>query len=290
MEIRFADARPEDADVLGFIVTKSSWENFSFPLENPEAAREIAKVARFEGASGQSFLYFAQEGGRTVRICLLAVADGESGDYLKAGGELIAKVQTSGAKTIALHAENLTPKAAAEAAYGATLRNWRIDKYRTKLAETSKPSVTGLTVVGAQDGTEAIWSAHSAIAEGVALTKELVSEPANIIYPESFVERCLHLAELGVEIDILDDKEMAKLGMGALFGRGAGFGEACADVGPEMGWHWRRSGKTVGLCRQRRDLRYRRYLDQACGGHGRYEMGHGWCRGRCGRDEGARRS
>ena len=50
------------------------------------------------------------------------------------------------------------------------------------------------------------------------MTKELVTEPANIIYPESFVERCKHLAELGVEISVLDDKDMAALGMGALLG------------------------------------------------------------------------
>ncbi len=218
MEIRFAGARPEDADVLGFIVTKSSWENFVFPLEDSNAAHEIAKVARFEGASGQSFLYFAQEGGRTIRICLMAVADGDGGDYLKAGGEIIAKVQTSGAKTIVLHAENLSAKAAAEAAYGATLRNWRIDKYRTKLAETSKPSVTGFTVVGAPTEAESLWASYAAISSGVALTKELVSEPANVIYPESFVERCQHLTELGIEVTVLDDKDMAKLGMGALLG------------------------------------------------------------------------
>jgi leucyl aminopeptidase len=218
MEISFASERPADADVLGFIVTKSGWENFVFPLENPDAVRAVAKVARFEGGAGQSFLYFAQEGGKTVRLCLLAVADGEAGDYQKAGGELIAKVQTSGAKTIALHAANLTPQAAAEVAYGATLRNWRIDKYRTKLAETAKPSVTSLVVVGAGEGAIASWETHHAIANGVALTKELVAEPANIIYPESFVERCQHLAELGVEITVLDDKEMAKLGMGALLG------------------------------------------------------------------------
>jgi leucyl aminopeptidase len=218
MEIRFAGQRPADADVLGFIVTKSSWENFAFPLDNPEAARETARVARFEGAAGQSFLYFAQEGGRTVRICLLAVADGDAGDYQKAGGELISKVQTSGAKSIALHAENLSAKAAAETAYGATLRNWRIDKYRTKLAETSKPTVTSLTVVGAPAEAEGLWPSYAAIADGVALTKELVSEPANIIYPESFVERCQHLKDLGVEITVLDEKEMAKLGMGSLLG------------------------------------------------------------------------
>jgi leucyl aminopeptidase len=218
MEIRFAGQRPADADVLCFIVTKNSWNDFIFPLDNPAAARDTAKIARFEGSAGQSFLYFAQEGGRTVRICLLAVADSETADYQKAGGELIAKVQTSGAKTIALHAENLSAKAAAEVAYGAVLRNWRIDKYRTKLAETAKPSVTGMTVVGAPAEAEALWPSYAAIADGVALTKELVSEPANIIYPESFVERCQHLSALGVEITVLDDKEMAKLGMGSLLG------------------------------------------------------------------------
>jgi leucyl aminopeptidase len=217
MEISFASQRPADADVLCFIVTKSGWADFAFPLDNPEAARETAKVARFEGGVGQSFLYFAQEGGRTVRICLFSVAD-EDGDYQKAGGELIAKVQTSGAKTIALHAENLTAKAAAEAAYGAQLRDWRIDKYRTKLAETSKPTVASLTVVGAPAEAATSWPAYAAIADGLALTKELVSEPANIIYPESFVERCQHLADLGIEITVLDDKQMEKLGMGALLG------------------------------------------------------------------------
>jgi leucyl aminopeptidase len=218
MEIRFASQRPTDADVLGFIVTKNSWEDFAFPLENPHALRAVAKVARFEAGAGQSFLYFAEEGGKTIRICLLAVADGDDGDYQKAGGELISRVQTSGAKSIALHAENLTAKAAAEAAYGAVQRNWRIDKYRTKLAETSKPSVTELTVVGAPAESEAQWASYAAIADGIALTKELVSEPANIIYPESFVERCQHLKDLGVEITVLDDKDMAKLGMGALLG------------------------------------------------------------------------
>jgi leucyl aminopeptidase len=62
------------------------------------------------------------------------------------------------------------------------------------------------------------WTNYHAVAEGVALTKELVTEPANIIYPESFVARCQHLKELGVEISVLDDKDMATLGMGALLG------------------------------------------------------------------------
>ncbi|MFM2237527.1 MAG: hypothetical protein RL209_1561 [Pseudomonadota bacterium] len=218
MKINFTDARPQDADVLAFIVTKTTFADFAFPLDNSDIVHATAKLARFEGAAGQSFLLINEDGGKLVRIILVGVADGEAGDYQKAGGEIVAKVQTSGAKHIAIHGANLSAKAAAETAYGATLRNWRMDKYRTKLAETAKPTVETLTVVSAPADASALWPSYHAIAEGVALTKELVTEPANIIYPESFVERCKHLAELGVEISVLDDRDMAALGMGALLG------------------------------------------------------------------------
>jgi leucyl aminopeptidase len=218
MKIEFSAERPADADVLAFILTKSSFEGFVFPLEAHEMVVETAKLARFDGSAGQSFLLIAKEGEKLVRVVLLGVADGDTADFQKSGGEIIAKVQISGAKHVAVHAANLAGTAGAEAAYGALMRNWRIDKYRTKLAETSKPTVETFTVVGASSEAEAAWPRFAAIADGVALTRELVSEPANIIYPESFVERCQHLADLGIEITILDDKEMEKLGMGALLG------------------------------------------------------------------------
>jgi len=57
------------------------------------------------------------------------------------------------------------------------------------------------------------------VAEGVEFTRELVTEPANVIYPESFVARCLaRLEGSGVEIVVLDKAEMTALGMGALLG------------------------------------------------------------------------
>jgi leucyl aminopeptidase len=52
----------------------------------------------------------------------------------------------------------------------------------------------------------------------VKLTRELVTEPPNVIYPESFVERCRHLADLGIGLEVLDGAAMKKLGMGALLG------------------------------------------------------------------------
>ena len=63
------------------------------------------------------------------------------------------------------------------------------------------------------------WAVEAALAEGVEFTRELVTEPANVIYPATFVERAhQRLDGTGVRIRVLDRDEMAALGMGALLG------------------------------------------------------------------------
>ncbi len=106
---------------------------------------------------------------------------------------------------------------------GARLRAWRWDTYRTKLRDEQKPTLKSIVVLGAPEGSEAAWEDAQAVATGVEFTRELVAEPANIIYPESFVERCQkRFAGTGVELVVLGDEEMAALGMGALLGVGLG--------------------------------------------------------------------
>ncbi len=223
MKIEFVAHAPEAVDVVAFIVTKASFADYKYQVDSPAQLLETAKLARFDGSTGQSFLLIAPVSGKMTRIILAGVAEkADANELQKAGGEILAKVQTCGAKNIAIYADNLEGVNAAEAAYGALLRNWRIDKYRTKLAENAKPTVATIFVVSAPEAASAAWPRYAAIAAGVELTKELVSEPANVIYPESFVERCQHLAELGVEITVLDDAQMAALGMGALLGVGQG--------------------------------------------------------------------
>ena len=84
------------------------------------------------------------------------------------------------------------------------------------MAEKAKPTLETVTIVSSDAG--AAWDRWAAVAAGVALTRELVSEPANILYPESFVERCRHLADLGIKISVLDRAAMEELGMGSLLG------------------------------------------------------------------------
>jgi leucyl aminopeptidase len=56
----------------------------------------------------------------------------------------------------------------------------------------------------------------------VFFTRDLVSEPPNILHPEEFAKRARKLEELGVDVEILGEKEMTKLGMHTLLGVGQG--------------------------------------------------------------------
>jgi leucyl aminopeptidase len=185
--------------------------------------RAAAAASRFEGEAGGVFEAFvAGAGGAARRIVLAGVGQGSAEDLEKAGAALAAKYQSAGVPTltVALGALAIAPSAQAVArlASGLVLRNWRQDAYRTKLPEKQKRSLAEAVLVGATDGSEAAWAQHQAIAQGVNFTRELVTEPANILYPESFVARCEALREHGVQIDVLGRAEMEAAGMGALLG------------------------------------------------------------------------
>jgi len=219
MNVRFADRRPEGPHALAIPLTAGKVDAARLAgLSGDDAAlvARAAAAARFEGEAGGLADLYAGDG----RVLLAGLGEGDSDKaYEKAGGALVAKVQTSEKMLVVDFSGHATSGAhAAALAFGAVMRNWRYDVYRTRLKATQKPSLEEIVIVGAGEGAEAAWASAKALADGVAFTKELVTEPANIIYPESFVERCRKLAELGVEITVLDDHQMAELGMGALLG------------------------------------------------------------------------
>jgi leucyl aminopeptidase len=145
------------------------------------------------------------------------------------GGLVISQLLASGdaTVTIALDEFDGAPMAlgdlAAQIGLGAKLRSYRFDRYRTKEKPEDKPSLKKL-VIACDDHAAAkkAFARHEAIADGVFLTRDLASEPANVIYPESLADRARDLSKIGVEVEVLNEKQMAKLGMGALLGVGQG--------------------------------------------------------------------
>ena len=216
------DASADAYAVIAYPVAKDELASLNLSLESGKVVIDGAKAARFEGGAGEVFDIFVSEGGKTLRVALVGTGGQSRTDLERAGGQLVAKYQRSGVVSLAvdmgLGALGGNREGASQFLFGATLRSWAHDHYRTKLPAKQKVSLGEIGVVNGPAGLGAVWTDQAAIAEGVAFTRDLVTEPANVIYPESFVERCRHLESLGVEITVLGQEEMAKLGMGALLG------------------------------------------------------------------------
>jgi leucyl aminopeptidase len=110
------------------------------------------------------------------------------------------------------------------AGLGALLRSYRFDKYRTVQKPGQAPKLTELTIATLHpNAARSGFTRAKAVADAVFFARDLVSEPANILYPESFAERIRErLVPLGVTVEILGEAKLAKLGMGALLGVGQG--------------------------------------------------------------------
>ncbi len=114
-------------------------------------------------------------------------------------------------------------KAAAHLAFGASLRSYRFDKYRTKEKPEDKPKLKSVSVITASgDKAKAAFAPLHALAESVAFARNLVTEPGNILHPESYAAECKKLSAVGLKVEVLGEAQMKKLGMGSLLGVGQG--------------------------------------------------------------------
>lgn len=224
MKILFSQTIPTDARLVARIANKGT-----MPAGLETSLVEGARTARFKGNAGQSFDGFVERGEMVVRVAIAGAGEPGSADRRtnleKAGAALTAKFLTSGETSMVLDLSDsaLGAQDAASVLLGLRLRGWRHDEYRTKLKEEQKITLKTVTVVGAPEGIDAAWADASAVATGVEFTRHLVAEPANKLFPVSFVEKCRKMFEgTGAELIVLDDTQMGALGMGSLLGVGLG--------------------------------------------------------------------
>jgi leucyl aminopeptidase len=189
------------------------------------------KAANFTGKKGKLIEVVAPANLAASRLLVAGLGEASKADartFEDLGGEAAARVQTldaelaadfSGIADLAVDTE----VAAAHFAHGADLRNWRFDTYRTKLKDEQKGKLTTITLIGAPEATKALSDRLAQVAAGVHFAKELITEPGNVIYPQSFVERVRARAEpLGIKVTVLDETELAALGAGSMLGVGQG--------------------------------------------------------------------
>jgi leucyl aminopeptidase len=176
-------------------------------------------ASEFKGKKGQSATILAPGAGlsRVVAVGLGKLADLTPHLAEEAGGTAAAALRRDPAASVAT--SGLSPELAAAVAMGAALRSYRFDRYRTTEKAEEKPKLARLTMLSdAPPRAKAAWAPLQAVAEGVFLSRDLVSEPANVLTPAEMAERCKALSKLGLKIEVLGPKDMSKLGFGALMG------------------------------------------------------------------------
>jgi leucyl aminopeptidase len=205
----------------------------------PQIGRAAA-AAKFKGKSGSSLEILAPAGVPASRLLLMGVGvgaaeEGESKaekpakfeDYLSLGGQTAGKLGQGAAAVVFFDLPEAPAEpaaAAAQFALGGWLRAYKFDHYKTKKkddAEKDGPVEVRIGVADA-DSARAAVAESAQTAEAVVLARTLVNEPANVLSPAEFARRASELMKVGVEVEILDEKAMAELGMRALLGVGQG--------------------------------------------------------------------
>ncbi len=227
MDIRFVTAG--GGDVVAVMASDGGELLAAGKALDSAAGGRIAKAikaANFKGGAGQVADVLAPDGVDFGRVLVIGVGKAEAADGMAVerwAGHAVKRVLTSGAEKLVLQPDALPSvskaEAGAHAAMGARLASYRFDTYRTKLKPEQKPSLTAVDI--SMDGPAAAKARaekDAAIVEGVFFARDLVCEPPNILYPESFAERLRDLETIGVEVDVLEPAAMERLGMGALLG------------------------------------------------------------------------
>ena len=101
--------------------------------------------------------------------------------------------------------------------HGATLKSYSFEIYKTK----NDKNFTNIYLIGHNKNNK-LRARLDALTAGIILTRDLVSEPGNILHPDEYVKRILKLRKFGIKVTVYDKKKLKKMRCGALLGVGQG--------------------------------------------------------------------
>ena len=231
MDITFARPSSPSVDGLVIMANETSGLMATGSALNKKMRGTLIKAIKSEkflGQRGQTLVILAPPGLRADRVILVGVGKPETFDSCAAeelGGHIAGRLKSLGISQGAVAADTIpgskiqASEIAAHAAFGASLRTYRFDLYKTKAIKNPKPRLRKLTFM-TENPTKArnTYRPLKGLANGVFMTRDLVSEPANILYPLELANRAKDLVKDGVKVEILTLAQMQKLGMGALIG------------------------------------------------------------------------
>lgn len=187
----------------------------------------------FTGKNGQVLQIFAPADEKITRIILLGLGKTEKMTALSAetaGGKLFVAIGKAGINEVTLlidRSKKLKPEdCAAHIANGLKRRSYNFDRYKSKTKKDGDeaPTLTTLKIMTPHPANaKTAFDALDRVTQGTFLARDLVNTAPNDLYPESYAKQIRdELKPLGVEIEILDDKKLEKMGAGGITAVGQG--------------------------------------------------------------------
>ena len=230
LTIGFGPAKiPASGDIVIVVGDKGVFGKLGADLDKRHDGllASAAKSAEFKGAANATMSVWLKNKSQAERCVLLGIGsddDRAETSWLDLGGTIFAAISSSSAKSATILLEDpaggeISGDQAALVAMGMTLRAYTFEQYKTgeKARKAKAKSLPKITIATANaTAAKRRFSALSAVAEGVNIARDLVNEPANILGPVEFANKAKELTKLGVDVQILTEKEMKKLKMGSL--------------------------------------------------------------------------
>ena len=142
------------------------------------------------------------------------------------GAKVTAAFRTQGESTLVffLADSKLAPEEISRVAVGARLAGYRFDKHRSKITPQMETTVTSLKLLTDQvaPARKSYQNFYGPICDGHLEARDLINEPANVLFPKAYAKRIKALEKVGLKVEVLGEKEMATLKMKALLGVGQG--------------------------------------------------------------------
>jgi leucyl aminopeptidase len=194
------------------------------------ALTRAAQAGGFAGKPRTAIEVLAPAGIEAQRVIVVGAGRAmNEHDRLRLGGFLYAQIAARKSESASLIAELADPgetrleDLAADLAFGAQLRSYTFDKYRTRQNGNNdgegepRDRLRRLLVHCAKPEAAAkAFASRKAVAEGIFLARDLVNEPANVLGPVEFAERLRDHARADLSVEVLDEDELRAHKMGAL--------------------------------------------------------------------------
>ncbi len=227
MKINFYSDQKKAGENLLYICYKN--KPFHKQLEelnkkNKDYIKKAIKISGFDYKNNNCLDLILPKGSTADRIILIGTNSNKNDggkEISKLGSFITSKLNQKKIKNINIicNSSDLNGEQEAMLLYGICLNTYRFNKYFSKKSKMRVNYLEKVNIFSKNIAkTKLFWKRYVAIKEGVFLTRDLVSEPANFLTPKMLAKEAKNLSSLGLKVEELDEKKIKKLKMGALLG------------------------------------------------------------------------